>query len=128
MRPRTATYLSRLRGTGGAPAYPGIGAKGGVLLGLPVITSANVPVRAVTGDPSYIVLLDASAVALADDGESRLNVSLNASVQLDDAAAPGAQNLASLWQLGLLGIRAERIVNWKLRRAGFVQVLDGVTY
>lgn len=45
MLPRTAIYLSRLRGSSdGPPAYPGVSARGGTLLGLPVITSGNVPV------------------------------------------------------------------------------------
>ena len=40
MLPRTAIYLSRLRGTAdGALSFPFINAKGGVLAGLPVVTS-----------------------------------------------------------------------------------------
>lgn len=130
MRPRTAIYLARLRAPGGdgALAYPGMSARGGVLMGLPVITSANVPVSSTSGNPTSITLLDPSQIALADEGEAELGVALHASVQMEDAPQTGAQSQVSLWQRGLAALRAERTINWRARRAGMAQVLSGVTY
>ncbi len=129
LHPRTASYLSRLRGSGGALAYPTVNATGGTLMGLPISTSANVPVdTTVTGDPTIIALVDADAVMLADDRDATLTVSTAASVEIDDAPTSDARSLISLWQQGMVGLRAERYVNWMLRRAGAVQYVSGVVY
>jgi HK97 family phage major capsid protein len=129
MLPRTAIYLSRLRGTtDGAPSYPFITAKGGNLMGLPVVTSGNVPVSGSSGSPSSIVLLDAAQIAIADDGESGLSVTTQATVQMETTPETGAARQVSLWQNNLVGLRAERMVNWKRRQAGVVASLTGVTF
>jgi HK97 family phage major capsid protein len=130
MRPRTATYLARLRGTGGAPAFPQMSAKGGVLLGLPAITSAHVPVE--VGSPGFgdssITLLDPSQVLVADDGGSALQVSEGGALQMEDAPGSGAQSLVSLWQTDAAGLKTTRYANWRRVRDGMAQVLTVVQY
>lgn len=129
MLPRTAIYLSRLRGTSdGALSFPFVNAKGGTLMGLPVITSGNVPVSAASGSPSSITLLDAAQIAIADDGDSELSVTTQATVQMETAPETGATEQVSLWQNNLVGLRAERMVNWKRRHPGVVASLTGVTF
>jgi HK97 family phage major capsid protein len=128
LHPRTASYLSRLRGTGGALAYPTVTATGGTLLGLPVVTSANLPVAATTGEPTIAVLIDGDGVLLADDRDASLTVATSASVEVDTAPTSEARSLASLWQQNMIGLRAERFVNWMPRRSGAVQYVSGVTY
>lgn len=129
MHPRTALSLSLLRSTSeDTMAFPGITPQGGTFMGLPVITSANVPVAATTGDPTIIVLANASDILMADDGGITVDVSREASLQMDDAPDTGAQQLVSLWQNNLVGMRAERMINWHKRRAAAVQVISGVTY
>ncbi|WP_084581775.1 phage major capsid protein [Sphingomonas azotifigens] len=113
------------------------GASGGTLLGLPVVLSENIPAQAaVTGPPaipagSRIILIKASEILLADDGETMLDVSSEASLQMDSAPSdpPTATTvLISLWQMNMIGIRAERYINWGKRRAGAVQYITGTNY
>lgn len=129
MLPRTAAYLSRQRGTSdGAPSYPFITAKGGTLMGIPVITSANVPISPGTGNASSVVLLDPSEICVADDGDTKLDVTTEATVQMNSEPETGATEQVSLWQCNLVGLRAERMVNWKRRHPGMVASLTGVSY
>ncbi|MCW5575180.1 MAG: phage major capsid protein [Burkholderiales bacterium] len=129
MRPRTAISLSRLRSSSDdALAYPGITARGGLLFGLPVITSASMRTSDETGHPTSITLLDASQIDFADDGDSNLSVSTNASIQMESDPQTGAAEQVSLWQRNLIGLRAERAVNWKRRHPGVAATLTGVTY
>ncbi len=128
VHPRTATALSLMRGTGGAPAFPTINARGGMLLGLPAIVSANVPVVAGSPSETTIILLDADGIALADDNAADFEVARHASVVMDDAPEAGAQQLLSLWQAGLAALRAQRWINWRARRSGIAAVLSGVSY
>jgi len=131
MNPRTATSLSLLRGSGGAPAYPNVGPRGGTLLQMPVLCS-----RAVTdvNSPSEtsIVLVAASEIALADDGAARVEVSRSASIEMSDAptASPGptTQAVVSLWQNGLAAIRAERTIRWAMRRAAACAYISQVQF
>lgn len=103
----------------------------GRLMGFPVVKSNNVPLRdqnAGGGTEGYIALMDAAEIFMADDGETMLDVSREASLQLDDAPAAGAQALVSLWQNNLIGIRAERYVYWQRRRDAAVYLIDMVAY
>ena len=129
LRPRTAVYLSRLRGSGGAPAFPGLGARGGVLLGLPAITSANVPVGADSAAETSIVLLDAAQITLADDSEAELAITTQATLQMQDSIEEtGATEQVGLWQLNLAAVRMVMARNWRTRQAAACSVLTGVTY
>lgn len=122
----------------GQAEFPGMNSTGGgTLLGLPVITSENIPAQAaVTGPPaipagSRIILAKASEILLADDGQTMLDVSSEASLQMDSAPTdpPAAATVfVSLWQMNMVGIRAERYINWGKRRAGAVQYLTGTAY
>ncbi len=132
MRPKTALYLSRLRGTGGALAYPGITVKGGVLLGLPVVVSAHITN---VGSPpeSFIALVDASQITVVDDNETEITTSTNASIQMDnsptvDAAAGTGASLVSMFQTESIALKAVRTVNWRLNRSGMAQVIREVTF
>jgi hypothetical protein len=126
MKPRTATGLATKRGTGGDPAYPGINAKGGELLGLPVLTT---PYLTETSGNTFIALVDASQIAIGDEGDAKVEVNTSGSVQMNDAPSDVAASVhISLWQANCAAIKAERFLNWKLLRAEFVAVLSGVAY
>jgi HK97 family phage major capsid protein len=122
----------------GQPEFPGMNSTGGgTLLGLPVVTSENIPAQAaVTGPPaipagSRIVLAKASEILLADDGQTMLDVSSEASLQMDsapDAPPTATTTFVSLWQMNMIGIRAERYINWGKRRGGAVQYITGTAY
>lgn len=133
-----ALGLSLLLNPLGQAEFPGLQATGGgTLLGLPVITSENIPAQAaVTGPPaitagSRIILAKASEILLADDGQTMLDVSSEASLQMDSAPTdpPAAATVfVSLWQMNMIGIRAERYINWGKRRPGAVQYITGTAY
>lgn len=128
MSPGTAAHLAGKRGAGSdSLAYPGMTARGGTLMGLPVLTSTACAASGSPGE-SFVALVEASEILLADDGEADLSVTGTAAVQMDDAPSAGAQQLVSLWENGLVGIRGYRWANWKPRRSGAVAVLRGVTY
>lgn len=130
MHTRSFNYLRTLRTAQDIYAFRDE-LNAGRLLGYPVIASNNVPLRdqnAGGGTEGYIVLMDASEIFMADDGETMLDVSREASLQMDSAPSAGAQAMVSLWQNNLIGIRAERYVYWQRRRDTAVYLIDLVTY
>jgi len=126
MHPRTAMYLSMLRTTQDIFAFPGLGINGGTFFGVPVITSNSVPID--TGADSYIVLVSQDNILLADDGGITLDMSREASLVMDSAPTNPATSTVSLWQSNLVGLRAERFINYRRRRDAGVAYLNGVSY
>ena len=112
------------------------GTTGGTFFGLPVVLSENVPSNPGSGDPvtgagARLILAKASEIMLADDGDVMLDASNQASLEMDSAptSPPTASTvLVSLWQHNMVGIRAERFINWTKRRAGAVQYIDSAKY
>lgn len=91
-----------------------LGPNGGALFGVPVYTG---------GIGSRVVILDPSALLIADDGELDVTVSTQGTVELDTAptSPPTAGSvLVSLWQTGLVGARIDRFISWKMARANAV--------
>jgi HK97 family phage major capsid protein len=99
---------------------------GGTFFGIPVVTSNAVPIE--SDATTSIVLMDASQIFLADEGGITLDVSMEASLQMDGAPSAGATTLVSLWQNNMVGLRAERYINWQRRRDAAVAVLSQITY
>lgn len=132
MTPDTALSLSLLLTTGGNDfAFPDINVNGGTWLGLPVIVSNSVPHSVSAG--AIIALVKASEVFLADDGAVAIDVSQEASLQMDSAptessgaGSPVATTSVSMFQTNSIAIRAERVINWSRRRAYGVGYLDNV--
>lgn len=109
----------------GEPAFPGITATGGSILGIPVITSNAV--TAATG----IIAVHAPSILYADDGGVEIDMSREASLQMDSAPAnptTATEVMVSLWQRNLVGLRAERYINWKVARTGAVRRIHTVAY
>lgn len=137
MTEQQAMKFSMMKNTLGQREFPDVTAMGGVMYGIPVITSES---AVATEDPaspqSYeagglIILVKASEIMLADDGQVFLDSSSEASLQMDDdPAEPTADStvLVSLWQRGLIGLKAERVINWKKRRSAAVQYITGAAY
>jgi HK97 family phage major capsid protein len=89
----------------------------GLLMGKPYVVSNNVPLSAGLSD---IVLIDASEILLADDGQITLDASAEATLQMDSAPVTppvAATVMISMWQQNMLAIKAERYIFWLLRRA-----------
>lgn len=107
----------------GITLYPSITMQGGTVMGITIVTSS------VLG--SNVVLLDPSSILYADDGGVTLDVSREASVQMDNApVTPGDATTVytSLWQNNYIGLRAERFINWKRARSAGVQYVTAATY
>jgi HK97 family phage major capsid protein len=115
----------------GQKAFPNINAKGGELEGLQVITSENAGLTDGSANGKIVILVNASDILLADDGQVSIDISREASVQMDDAPddpATASTVMVSLWQRNLVGIKAERFINWVKGRATAVSYLSSVNW
>jgi len=101
-----------------------LGALGGTLAGLPVLTSEAVPYDS-TG--TLLVLVDAGSVLYAEEG-IRLDRSNQASVAMSDSPDDGPVTAVSLFQTNSIGLLVERVINWEVGRANGVVVITGVSY
>jgi HK97 family phage major capsid protein len=100
----------------GQPLFPGMGANGGSIFGIPVVTSQSAG--------TTVALIDRRGILMADDGGLTIDVSREASVQMDSAPTdpPTATTVfVSLWQANLVGLKAERFINWKRGRTASVK-------
>ncbi len=123
LSPQTAVRLALAGTADGSPRYPGLTAAGGLLAGIPTITSP-----AMAGDTSgaHITLLEAREIAYFDDGSTQMDVSSQGALQLDTAPDDDAAQVTSLFQANSIALRAIRRVNWKPRRPGAAVTLTGV--
>jgi hypothetical protein len=122
--------LSLMMNPLGQPEFPNVTMKGGTLLGLPVITSQY----AAIGSPAdhIVILVNAEDIYLSDDGQVTVDASREAALEMDDSpegspASSGA-SMISLWQSNLIGLRAERYINWQRRRDAAVAWLTGARH
>jgi HK97 family phage major capsid protein/HK97 family phage prohead protease len=104
----------------GALAFPGLSMQGGTFFGLPVIVSDYVPVDTAG---AVVALVNARDIYLGDEGGFSIDVSGEASLQMDDAptnaSVSGAGNdtvvatsLVSMFQTNSIAFLAEREINW----------------
>lgn len=139
MNGSTALALALMTEQSGARSFPDITMTGGTLMGIPVVTSEHVGGIAADPDPapkpagSYVFLVNAADILLADDGQVTLDVSREASLEMSDAptseaTTPAGKSMVSLWQTNSIALRAERYINWQKRRESAVAMLNGVNY
>lgn len=127
-----ALQVAGMVNTLGNRDFPDFTPQGGSIDGIPCLVSEHLTS---VGSPSTqeIVALMPNEVYLADDGQVTVDASDQASVEMQDSmtqtgiAGTGA-SLVSLWQAGLLGLRAERVVNWVLRRSTAAQYISPAAY
>ena len=123
-----ALALSLMQNPLGQSEFPGIGMNGGTFFGLPVIISEYVPT--ITGG-TYVALVNASDIYLADDGGVQVDMSREASLQMDNAPtmssdSPTGTSVVSMFQTNSVAFRAERTINWARRRTSAVALLSAV--
>ncbi|HEY1878418.1 MAG TPA: phage major capsid protein [Caulobacteraceae bacterium] len=128
-----ASAISMMLTPLGIPLYPTVTSTGGTLLGMTVVTSQNAGLIDTVASPatSRIIMLKAPEILMADDGQVLLDASREASLQMDSApdAPPTATTVfMSLWQNNMVGLRAERWINWEARRPNAVQWLNNTAY
>lgn len=122
----TALALSLMQNPLGQSEFPGVGMNGGNFFGLPVIVSQYVPA-------GVVALVNAGDIYIADEGGIAVDMSREASLEMDsapthDSTTPTDSDLVSLWQTNSVGFRAERTINWARRRASAVAHLSGVAW
>jgi len=137
-----ALTLSLMRNALGQQEFPEISMTGGRFIGLPVIVSEHVPDVA-AGSPTIardiLILVNASDVWLADDGGVSIDISREASLEMDTApsmysAGSGSPQtsvesaVVSMFQTNSIAIRAERYIHWAKRRSAAAQYLTGIKY
>ncbi|WP_423415555.1 phage major capsid protein [Hyphomicrobium sp. B1] len=126
MSSTNALALSLMVNALGQKEFPGMTMKGGVLEGLACIVSDY------AGD--IVALVNASDIYEADEGETTVDISMESSLEMksaalsQDATSGTGTSLVSLWQNGLVGLKGERTINWKKRRASAVAYLTGVAW
>ena len=116
-----ALAISMLQNAVGNPEFPGLTMNGGTFFGLPVVVS-EAPVT-----QGRIVLVKTNEILLAEEGIV-LDASREASLIMDTNPAGSSAAPVSLFQNNLVGIRAERFINWGKRRPNAVAVISGADY
>lgn len=125
MSSTTALALSMRKNALGQKEYPEMTLLGGTFQGLPVIVSQYVG--------NQLVLVNAPDIYLADDGGVAVDMSREASLEMEsdpagDSITPTGTELVSMFQTNSVAIRAERWINWKRRRTAAVALISGVNY
>ncbi len=107
----------------GQPLFPGVGREGGNIMGIPVVVSNNVGNR--------VILVHAPSILFADEGGVNIDVSREASIQMDSVPtnpSDATTVLVSLWQRNLVGLRAERMITWIRARTAAVTYISAAAY
>ncbi len=128
MNPGMAKAIGLIVNALGQTSFPGLGAKGGVLLDDPVVTGDNV-------DPSTVLLVKPSDIwIIGDDG---LDISMSDSAMIEQNSAPtGATDtptaasvtMTSMFQEDSVAIKVVRRTSYKKRRANAVTWVDDADF
>lgn len=131
---RTAINLSLMDDAAGA-AFAGVTVNGGILAGVPLITTGSVPTTFDSSSPpvstSSIALVDAAEVLVADENGAEIDMSGQATLEMNstpDSPVTASTVQISMWQNNLMAWRVTRAINWKARRPGAAALLTGVSY
>ncbi len=126
----TALALSLMQNPLGQSEFPGLTMNGGTFMGVPVVVSDYLPVTSAGG---MVVLVNASDIWLADDGQVTIDSSREASLQMLDnptnnSATGTPTTMVSMFQTNSTAFLAERFINWARRRTSGVAYLTGVNW
>jgi HK97 family phage major capsid protein/HK97 family phage prohead protease len=122
MSEANAFALSTALTSNGVLVNPGLTAKGGNILGLQTVTSQTAG--------QVVALVHAPSILYADDGGVNIDISREATVEMNTTPTSpitASSVYVSLWQANLIGLRAERFINWKRARTTAV-VYTTATY
>ncbi len=123
MSEQNADGLALLTNALGQPAFPSMDSDTPTFRRRPVVTSEAMG--------ENVALIKASEILLADDGQVTVDTSDQATIQMDSAPddpSTASTVMISLWQRNLLGIRAERFIDWTKARSSSAQYLSGVEW
>jgi HK97 family phage major capsid protein len=122
MSETNAFALSTALTSNGVVVNANLAAKGGTMLGVPVVTSQAAG--------AVVALVHTPSILFADDGGVNIDVSREATVEMNTTPTSpitASSAYVSLWQANLIGLRAERFINWKRARTTSV-VYTTATY
>lgn len=130
-RPSIARKLAGMMNAMDNPRFPEMTPSGGRIGGVPVIVSNHV-------EANTFVLAFANEIWLADDGVVTLDASREASIIMDsdpqalvdsvDNTAVFAPQAVNMFQTNNIAFRAERYINWQLRRAGATSAVSTASW
>lgn len=120
-----AMALSMMQNPLGQPWFNNVTQTGGTFFGIPVITSEYCD--------DNVILANASDIYFADEGGVMVDLSRDASLEMSttpvhNSSTPTPSTLVSMFQTNSVAIRAERTLNWALRRATGVTFLTTVRW
>lgn len=134
-----ALQLSLMRDSLGSVVFPTISVNGGTWQGLPVVTSQYM-LFGHTPANNKVILVSAPDIFLSDDGGFTVDISREASLEMDDQpvmassstagspSGPTGSALVSMFQTNSIAIRCERFINWAKRRTTAVVWMDDVRW
>lgn len=130
MHPRLAAAIGI--GAGGRGVGADVGARGGVMAGLPVIVSESC---AHDSDAGTIALVDGAGIVLAEEPGIAVSTTDTATIEQDDTPtgasdtpAAATATLVSLWQSDSVGVKATIRANWAKARASSVVTITAASY
>ena len=130
MHPRLAAAIGIRAGGRGVGAD--VGARGGVMAGLPVIVSESC---AHDSDAGTIALVDGAGIVLAEEPGIAVSTTDTATIEQDDTPTGASDTptaatatLVSLWQSDSVGVKAVVRANWAKARAGSVVTITAASY
>jgi len=128
MSSNNAVALAMMTNPLGQAEFNGMTMTGGTLNGMPVIASDYI-----TKAMNIVVLVNASDIFVADDGDIAIDASREASLEMSDAPTgdsitPTGTSLVSMFQTNTVAIRAERIINWIRGRSQSVAYLTSADW
>ncbi len=122
-----AMALSSMVNSLGQPDFPTITATGGSYLGVPIIVSQAAGTN--------IILLFPDQILLAEDPGVRIDVSREATIEMDTTPTAGesspittVETIKSMFQNNMVAIRAEQYRTWKVARTSAVEYISGAAY
>lgn len=122
--PLRAVQLAVYPGTGNEPAFPQMTPNGGVIAGVAVVVSDQIPVDS-TGP--FLLVVDADQLALADETVV-LRASRYGAFVMDDSPGAGAAEVVSMFQTNSVALFAERWFGSQRLRDAAVAVISGADY
>lgn len=133
MSPGRALSISLMLNALGQPVFPTMSINGGSFMGLPVVTSNSAHLSVSPGSGDMIILANTPEILMADDGQTTVDASREASIEMSDApgqsaAAGTGASMVSMFQTSSVAIRAVRFINWKKRRSNAVQFILNSAY
>jgi HK97 family phage major capsid protein/HK97 family phage prohead protease len=123
MNETNALAMGMLRDAQGNKVFPNMGVAGGTAEGFNVVAS--------NAAGTNVIALSGPDILFADEGGIAIDVSREASLQMADNPmnpADATTVFTSLWQNNLVGLRAERMINWQRARTAAVKYLTDAVY